>query len=266
MSCDHPKGRDRKVNSTLIVPPPANFRDFSFSVGKIPGAEENGSIGIWEKHMTTIKKLEQFFERDPTNEYFSGLTLEHLYASVGRYCDLHQGVPKDIREYFHVIVTLYLYGWLYYPFYTLASERSFFAVEMALRERFPAKKLDKKGRDRRSLGELLKEAKEAGLLRDGGFPSLEDRRANADELNQHLAEIVGSELAVPEPEIPYVDILIQSSPPLRNRFAHPNMQSILMPGQALDELILASEVINQLWPSPDAVPSEGSATVRSPMP
>lgn len=199
--------------------------------------------------MASIKNLEQFFERDPTNDFFSLLTLEHLYESVSQYCTLHEGVPDDIRDYFHVVVTLFLYGWLYYPFYALASERSFFALEMALRKRLPPKKLDKKGRDRRSLGDLLREAKNAGLLRDEGFPSLENRRANADELNQHMAEILGRN-PESQPPVPYVDVLIQTLPQLRNRFAHPNMQIIMPPGPMLDGLILAAEIINQLWPMP----------------
>jgi len=207
--------------------------------------------------MTTVKRLEQFLERDPTNEFFSALTLEHLYEFVSQYCALHEGVPEDIRDYVHVIVTLYLYGWLYYPFYTLASERSFFAIEMALRKRLPPQKLDKKGRDRRSLGDLLREAKDAGLLRDEGFPSLGNRRANAEELNEHMAEILGRE-PDRQPEVPYVDVLIGTSPWLRNHFAHPNMQNILTPGQALDGLILAAEIINQLWPIPRAESSDGS--------
>jgi len=206
--------------------------------------------------MVSIKSLEQFFERDPTNEFFSLLTLENLYDYVSQYCTLHEGVPEDIRDYFHVVVTLYLYGWLYYPFYTLASERSFFAVEMALRKRLPPQKFDKKGRDRRSLGDLLREAKDAGLLRDEGFPSLENRRANAEELNQHMGEILGREPQC-QPEVPYVDVLIGTSPWLRNHFAHPNMQTILTPGQALDGLILAAEIINQLWPIPRAESSAG---------
>lgn len=209
------------------------------------------------KSMVSIKSLEQFCERDPTNEFFSALTLEHLYECILQYCSLHEGVPEDIRDYFHVVVTLYLYGWLYYPFYTLASERSLFAIEMALRKRLPPKRLDKKGRDRRSLGDLLREAKDVGLLRDEGFPSLENRRANAEELNQHMAEILGRD-PEPQPEAPYVDVLIQSFPWLRNRFAHPNMQTILAPGQALDGLILAAEIVNQLWPPPNSVPSDGS--------
>ena len=200
--------------------------------------------------MAAIKCKEQFFERDPTNDFFPFLSLEKQYEIVSQYCNLHDGVPDDVHSYFNAVVMLYLYGWLYYPFYTLASERSFFAVEMALRKRLPPKRLDKKGRDPRFLGDLLREAKGAGLLRDEGLPSLENRRANEEALNQQLAEILCRE-PEPQPEVPYVDVLIRAFPWVRNRFAHPNMQNIMPPGPALDGLILAAEIINQLWPKPD---------------
>lgn len=198
--------------------------------------------------MPSIKTLDQFFERDPTNDFFSLLTLQHLYDCVSQYCSVHEGVPEDIRDYFHVVVSLYLHGWLYYPFYMLASERSLFAVEMALRKRLPAKKLDKKGRDRRSLADLLTEAKDAELLRDEGFPSLENRRKNAEQLDQHIAQISGRD-SEPQPQLSYVETLMQTLPQLRNRFAHPNMQLIMPPGPMLDSLIVTAEIINQLWPA-----------------
>ncbi len=187
--------------------------------------------------MATIKSKEQYFEPDPTNEIFPLLSLDKHYEMALQYCQIHGDVPEDVRSYFNAVVTLYLYGWLYYPFYTLASERSFFAVEMALRKRLPPKKLNKKGRDPRNLVDLLREAKDAGLMHDEGFPSLENRRASAEEE------------AEPEPqtEEPYVDVLIRAFPWVRNRFAHPNMQSVMPPRAALDGLILAAEIINQLW-------------------
>jgi hypothetical protein len=206
------------------------------------------AYNVWMGIVATIKSKEQFFERDPTNDFFPFLSLEKHYEIVAQYCNLHDGVLDDVHNYFNAVVTLYLYGWLYYPFYTLASERSFFAVEMALRKRLPPKKLDKKGRDPRFLRDLLEEAKEAGLLRDEGFPSLENRRANEEELNQHMADILGH---APEPkQEPYSDVVIRTFPWLRNRFAHPDMQNIMPPGPALDGLILAAEIINQLWPRP----------------
>ncbi len=123
--------------------------------------------------MVTIKSKEQYFEPDPTNEIFPLLSLDKHYEMVLQYCQIHGDVPEDVRSYFNAIITLYLYGWLYYPFFTLASERSLLAVEMALRKRLPPKKLDKKGRDPRNLVDVLTEAKGAGLVRDEGFPSLE---------------------------------------------------------------------------------------------
>ena len=196
--------------------------------------------------MAAIKSKEQFLERDPTNDFFPSLSLERLYEIVSQYCTLHDGVPDDVQHYFDAIVTLYLYGWLYYPFYTLASERSFFAVEMALKKRLPPKKLNKKGRDPRLLGDLLRDAKDAGLLHDEGFPSLQNRRAN----EQALDEVLG--WAPDSQQEPYVDVVTRAFPWLRNRFAHPNMQNIMPPGPALDALILAAEIINQLWPKPSS--------------
>jgi len=42
--------------------------------------------------VTTIKTKEQFFERDPTNEFFPFLSLEKQYEIVSQYCNLHDGV------------------------------------------------------------------------------------------------------------------------------------------------------------------------------
>jgi len=192
-----------------------------------------------------IKSKERYFEPDPTNEFFPLLSLDKHYEIVLQYCQIHGNVPEEVRNYFNAIITLYLYGWLYYPFFSLASERSFFAVEMALRKRLPPEKLNKKGRDPRNLVDLLREAKAAGLMRDEGFPSLESRSASAEA----LAEILGRDPG-PQPEEPYADVLIREFPWLRNHFAHPDMQSIMPPGPALDGLILAAEIINQLWAAP----------------
>jgi hypothetical protein len=37
---------------------------------------------------------------------------------------------------------------------------------------------------------------------------------------------------------------------IRNRFAHPEMHAIMPPGMTVDSLIVAAEIINQLWPAP----------------
>jgi hypothetical protein len=47
-----------------------------------------------------------------------------------------------------------------------------------------------------------------------------------------------------------VDVIIENLPEIRNKFAHPEMHAIVPPGMAVDSLVLAAEVINQLWPRP----------------
>src|SRR5690242_7126879 len=183
--------------------------------------------------MSSIKGLEQFFDPDPAS-LSMGPPLEKQYELMEEYFRLHEGVPESVRGYFDSVVTLWLYGYLYYPFYALVSFLSATAVEMALRERLP-----KAGRDTRGLANLLQIAKKRGLLTDAGFPSLKHRL-------EDTAAILGHEV----PKTSYVDILIESLPKIRNNFAHPRMRTILPPGMVVDSLILASEIINQLWPKP----------------
>lgn len=198
--------------------------------------------------METVKSKRQFFEPDPRSQSL-GPPLENQYELLD-YFRLHDGVPESVRSYMNSVVTLWLYGWLYYPFYPLAIFLSTTAVEMALRERFP----EKRGR---GMKRLLQAAKEAGLLRDDGFPSLKYRRENVAMLDEQMGSNVGQ---TPEtlPEKPYVDTLIEGLPNIRNKFAHPEMHSIVPPGMAVDSLIVAAEIINQLWPAPADYPAQSS--------
>lgn len=196
--------------------------------------------------VASIKDEAHFLEHDPTNDFFPLLSIEKQYEIVSKYCELRGEIPEDVRSYFNAVISLYLYGWLYFPFYTLANFLSSVVVEMALRERFPWRP-SRIGEDRRGLKKLLKEAKAEGLLRDEDFPTLENARANAEQLRQELNEFMGQQTE-PAPKTPYVDVLIDSLPKIRNSFAHPDMHEILAPGQALSGLILAAEIINQLWP------------------
>jgi len=188
----------------------------------------------------TVKNKEQFFEPDPRSQGL-GPALENQYELLD-YFRLHDGVPESVRSYMNTVVTLWLYGWLYYPFYPLTIFLSASAVEMALQERFP----DKRGK---GLKRLLRLAKTAGLLRDEGFPSLKHRREIGAVTDDQISEIIGK---APESLSvrPYVDVLIENLPQVRNRFAHPEMHAIVPPGMAVDSLIVTTEIINQLWPAP----------------
>lgn len=190
--------------------------------------------------METVKSKEQFFEPDLRSQSL-GLPLETQYELLDSF-RVHDGVPESVRSYMNSVVTLWLYGWLYYPFYPLAIFLSTTAVEMALQERLP----EKRGR---GMKRLLQAAKRAGLLRDEGFPSLKHRRENAAMLDEQMAAIAGQAPGA-MPEKPYVDMLIESLPNVRNTFAHPDMHFIVPPGMTVDSLIVAAEIINQLWSPP----------------
>jgi hypothetical protein len=48
--------------------------------------------------------------------------------------------------------------------------------------------------------------------------------------------------------VPYVELLRDLLPKVRNEFAHPHQPWIVMPGDALNMMRLAVEITNQLWP------------------
>ena len=189
--------------------------------------------------MESIKGMDYFFEPDPRSQSL-GPPLEAQYELLG-YFRLHDGVPESVRSYMNSVVTLWLYGWLYYPFYPLTIFIGATAVEMALQERFP----EKRGR---GLKKLLRAAKEAGLLSDEGFPSVKRRRDNAAMLDEQTDASTGKQEL--QTEVPYVDVLIEALPIIRNMFAHPDIHTVMPPGMAVDCLIIAAEIINQLWPEP----------------
>lgn len=167
--------------------------------------------------MMSIKGVKEFLEPDPTSAAWGLSSIEDHYQLIEE-LRLNPGVPQSVREYFDSIVTLYLYGWLYYHFYTLTQFLSATAVEMALRERLPKQLDPKTGRDKRGLRRLLRQASETGLLRQENLPHFN------------------------------LEAVIAGLPLIRNKFAHPDIHTILMPGMAFSGLQLAVGIINQLWP------------------
>lgn len=180
-----------------------------------------------------------FVKLDRTKGVAQRMTLadNHRIAAL---VQLHGGVPEKVRSYMEATKTLFVYGWFYYPFLTLSAFLATTAVEMALRGRFP-----KQGRDRRGLGALLNQARQAGLLRDGDFPSLGQWREHRAEMAAFINQI--SEQRVQPPDEHYSDYVCRRLVGVRNEFAHPLDHWIMTPGQAVDTLFLAAETINLLF-------------------
>jgi len=200
--------------------------------------------------MEPVKSREDFLEADPrlsgfvlvdtTTGAMRDATIDDHYAYL-QGLDLNPGVPEPVVNYINVVKNLYLYGWLCYPFFTVCQTHAAMAVEMALRLRMP----QPTGQDRRTLKPLLQAAIAKGLIQDSGFPSLPDKQAEARLFYEELEKEMGIKTAV-QPT-PYVQVLLECLPRLRNEFAHPHDAWVVSPGMALEPVRLAVEIINQLW-------------------
>jgi hypothetical protein len=145
--------------------------------------------------MEPVKPLDQFFEPDPRMTMFvvrpigssesRGASVSDHYGDLEG-LDLNPGVPEPVGGYMNVIKNLYLYGWLYYPFFTVCHTHTAMAVEMALRLRMPEPVPQQ---DRRTLRPLLKQAVSKGLIQDSGFPSLPAKQAEAQRFHAELAKM-----------------------------------------------------------------------------
>lgn len=210
--------------------------------------------------MELLKPLEDFFHPDQRNRLFVTLDpltggyrpskVEDQSASVNAF-PLHSGVPEEVVSFMNTVKMLFVYGWLYYPFYSVAHCFSAMCVEMALRKRFPN---STGGRDKRGLNELLNTAVKHGLIRDAGFPSLIYRQADDERFAAYLKEITG-EQPIGRTK-PYIEILAEALPKVRNSLAHPHGHWIVTPGMAIEQICLAVELINQLWPEPSPAAAE----------
>jgi hypothetical protein len=208
-----------------------------------------------------MKKLEEMTEPDFLSTAWGtfnpdGTARNMVLADFHRHADairISEAAPEPVRTYMEATKTLYAYGWFYYPFFTLSVFIATTAVEMALRL-----KLQKGPNDHSRLKALFDEGIRKGLLKDEGFPSREAVRENS-------AAMFGENEEPPE-TLPsgesrsYTEKVAEVMRHFRNVFAHPSGHWILPPGPAVNFLVLAGEVINQLWPgkAPDLAGNPGS--------
>jgi hypothetical protein len=210
-----------------------------------------------------MKKLEELTTPDFTNTLVGlvnsldgtgrNAALADFYQSAER-IQISKTTPEHVRSYMEAVKTLFAYGWFYYPFFTLSAFMATTAVELALRLR-----LQKRRNDHSGLKALFDEGIRQGLLKDEGFPSREAVR----EINAAMFGQDGeSPEALPSGNVPsYAETVAEWMRYFRNVFAHPSGHWILFPGQAINFLTLAGEVINQLWPGepPGSVGDSDSA-------
>lgn len=188
--------------------------------------------------MLKLKPLNELTKVDPTNEFFAvlddslpeghrPLALTDRYSMMTE-LELSEHVPEDIKDAFIAAKNLWLYGWYYWPFYTLASFHAFSCLEMALRRRCGLDKFTKKNwRKGRSPGlkELLDAAIENKWISDDKIAHAKrqpEGSFNPEDLVNNIETGIVNE---PEPwkteNQRYCKILAEAIPYFRNEMAHP---------------------------------------------
>lgn len=138
--------------------------------------------------------------------------------------------PEEVQDQLATAKNLLLYSWYYYPFTMSASLHATAALEQALRLRLAATERD-------TLGFLLKEAIERGIITSVGFP-----RWMA--LRKLYRQWDGASLDAPEEDL--ARLLTKTLPHFRNTLAHGNR---FVDDVGFIHLDLACEAILQLFPS-----------------
>ena len=204
--------------------------------------------------------------RSPTTSFLTNqpLTIEYQHRAVVE-IGLHQNVPDDIRIQFETTKNLYLYAWFVYRFYPVAELHAYTCLELALRERFEAEMLTlgvikKKREFGPEFRKLLEYAVTSGCLKDENFSAWRHRtvsRAKQRTQNeiweeaqrQGLSEVTFGdnqyEIRDIDRDHKYLEIIIKTTPWLRNHYAHGTKS---LHGQVLGTLKLVAEIINQIYP------------------
>lgn len=179
-----------------------------------------------------MKKLQLHNWREPdVPKCFPGLT-EEVWVTEGMRPQLISAVPEEVVSLFEIARGSILYGWLFYPLLTLASEQLHRVQEAAVRARcqtagIPITRQGKDGKTcPRNFGELIRDLSGQGII------GREERS---------MWEAVRK---------------------LRNWSSHPERPTILPPGHALAAIDVTARRINQIFDRSPHFHSELGLSVR----
>lgn len=160
---------------------------------------------------------------------FPGLT-EELWVEEVLAPQLSSSVPEDVLRLFEIARGSILYGWLFYPLLTLASEQLYRVQEAAVRARC------------KLAGIPTAKTLKNGSLRNRKFSELIDELANRDIIRND--------------ELGFWDAVRHS----RNQSSHPDRPTILPPGHAIAATEATARRINQIF---DQIPDYHSVLGQS---
>jgi len=197
-----------------------------------------------------MKEFAELTKPDPRNRFFARLnaaqgsakplTLEYYYECTAA-IRLNAGVPDDVHNYMETVKSLFVYGWYYYPFCTVAGSLSMFVIEMALRIRMRIR-----ARNGPRLRGLLDRALKQGLIQKKWASRMD--QLERWEFAWNLDTSFPEEFSHPVTSILEGSNVARQTVKMRNSFAHGEFEPVSFPRDALQIITVASEVINQLWP------------------
>jgi hypothetical protein len=162
---------------------------------------------------------------------------------------LPDGVPQSIRDYFDGARMLWLYGWFYYPFYSMAAVHSYLCMELALKERLKTDSVVLPRKQRKFAG-MLRFAIEQEWFAPRGFGTIRRRIEREDQYVEEIAD-----LGIPMPSVDRERTLHDDMVRLlghirsfRNTAAHPEGLTLLLPNMTYTQLEFTRDAISQLFP------------------
>lgn len=164
--------------------------------------------------------------------------------------ELPESVPETVRSAFAVMRTLWLYGWFYWPFYTLAGFHAILCLDLALTIRIAQEDGITNPRwQTPSLQKMLKRAIESGWVTDEGIAHVKRLREQSSRMRSWLPEELFGASPDPWEESPqrYCRILLETLPSFRNDFAHPKHYWHGLPGDSLLIIENVHGLIEQLF-------------------
>jgi hypothetical protein len=195
--------------------------------------------------MERLKAFDEIVKPDVRQSFFAKLTAEGVreiniedFHNAAKSIALHTGVPDEVHFHFQTARHLLIYSWFYYPFNVTAELHAYIATEAALKI--------KAGKPKAMFKELMQEAVVKQWIHDDGFSLVQRKK---EQFQRQKAETVELGLYLPVSAVvkPYVEVLCETLPFLRNCHAH---GEIMLHNHGASTLRLCAELINQLFDNP----------------
>jgi hypothetical protein len=150
---------------------------------------------------------------------------------------LHPGVPEPVHTHFAAAQNLLAYSWFHYPFNVTAQFMAYVSVEAALKLRYAEQA-------KSSFRALVKRAIREGTVTDTGFTHVRQRIEQTETEEATDRRWLARESMQVKP---YVDVLTETMPGLRNSFAH---GEYMLHNHGAFHVRICAEFINQLFTEP----------------